>query len=85
MKLDINHILYTKDGREIGNAIVIHNEGYGADGEIVYIIKTDYGNECTLNESELCKLFYTERGKKSVSTPEIDKIYREIFPHKHSV
>lgn len=49
---EINTILHTKDGRQIGNAIII-----GKDGEY-NIIKTDYGNECRLTDGELEEAFY---------------------------
>lgn len=50
--MEVNTILHTKDGREIGNAIVIKNEGN------FNIVKTDYGNEVKLTDREIEKLFY---------------------------
>lgn len=52
MKIDINTILHTKDGRLIGNAIVVGREDY------YWILKTDYGNKITLTSEEIDKLFY---------------------------
>ena len=51
MKYEINTILHTKDGRRIGNAIII-----GRDGEY-YVIKTDYGNELKLTYAEIKEEF----------------------------
>lgn len=52
MKIDINTILHTKDGRLIGNAIVVGREDY------YWIVKTDYGSKTTLTSEEIDKLFY---------------------------
>lgn len=51
--LDINTILHTRDGRIVGNAIVIGRHHY------FWKIKTDYGNEVEeLTERQLHALFY---------------------------
>lgn len=50
--LDINTILHTKDGRKIGNAIVIGREQYH------WILKTDYGNELKMTSEEIEECFY---------------------------
>jgi hypothetical protein len=52
MTLDINTILHTKDGRRIGNAIIIKREGY------YWTVKTDYGSEVMLTSEEIDELFY---------------------------
>ena len=54
-KLDIGTILYTKDGRKTGNAIIgeIYDDG-------LYSIRTDYGNDCKLDIQEIRKLFYID-------------------------
>ena len=49
--LDINTILYTKDGRKIGNAIVTGREGY------YWEITTDYGNKVRLTSEKIDELF----------------------------
>lgn len=50
-KLGLNQILLTKDGRKIGNAIVIK--------ESPLVIKTDYGTTLnSLSEKEISELFY---------------------------
>ena len=49
---DVNTILQTKDGRVIGNAIII-----GKD-QVYNIIKTDYGNEARLTDNEIKDRFY---------------------------
>ena len=52
MNLDINTILHTRDGRKIGNAIIIGREGY------FWKVKTDYGNEITLTSEDIDDFFY---------------------------
>lgn len=53
-KIKVNTILKTKDGRVVGNAIVISaNADY-------WKIKTDYGNTIILNETEIREMFYIE-------------------------
>jgi len=48
----VNTVLQTKDGRKIGNAIIIsHDDNYN-------IVKTDYGSECRLTDEEIEKLFH---------------------------
>ena len=54
MKYKVNTILYTKNGRGIGNAIVTGHEGdYN-------VIKTDYGNTTKLTDNELGSMFWTD-------------------------
>jgi hypothetical protein len=53
--LKVNQILQTKDGRKLGNAIVIKDNGM----QLTYDIKTDYGNELKgLTEKEIRSYFY---------------------------
>lgn len=54
-ELNVNSILWTKDGRKVGNAIVQKYEGS------IWTIKTDYGNILNLNIQEINELFYTNR------------------------
>ncbi len=51
-KFPINTVLHTKDGRKIGNAIIIDKEG------IYNVIKTDYGNECKFRDKEIEEYFW---------------------------
>ena len=50
--LKINTILETKDGRKIGNAIIV---GICAHG---FNIVTDYGTKITFSKNEIEELFY---------------------------
>lgn len=53
--MDVGKLLCTKDGRKIGNAIII---GYEAPYNR---IKTDFGNIATMTDNEIEEFFYTER------------------------
>jgi hypothetical protein len=73
----INTVLHTKDGRKIGNAIII-----GKDDKY-NIVKTDYGNECKFTDEEIKECFYVAY---SQLTDEEKEYMREtIDEHKHSV
>lgn len=52
-KYPVNSVLYTKDGRLVGNAIVI---GHNNDKNI---IKSDYGNIISLKDDEVERYFYS--------------------------
>lgn len=67
--MKINTILQTKDGRIIGNAIVIKSEG--SENEI----KTDYGNTCVLSDKEIIDLFYIREENEQ----------DEAFTHKNRI
>lgn len=70
MTIDINTILHTKDGRKIGNAIIIRREGF------FWWVKTDYGDEVKFTEENIRKLFYiASRVMQSIL----------IVDHKHRV
>lgn len=56
LKLEVGTILFTKDGREIGNAIVTDVE-MTSTGER-FLIKTDYGSVAMLSQKELGDLFH---------------------------
>ena len=74
---DVNTVLHTKDGRRIGNAIII-----GKDNKC-NIIKTDYGNECKFTYEEIKESFHIAY---SDLTDEEKTYMREtIEEHKHSV
>ena len=50
-RLKRNVILFTKNGKRIGNAIIVDKFGEG------YTIKTDYGNEVCMSATEIIALF----------------------------
>lgn len=52
MKIQRGTLLYTRDGRKIGNAIVLQVEDDGIK------IKTSFGNVRTLTEGELVASFH---------------------------
>lgn len=72
--LPINTILYTQDGRKIGNAIVIGR----IDSK--YNIKTDYGNDVVMSLVDIFTLFHTDN-------PNNDDVQKEYLEktHKHAV
>lgn len=54
-KLQLNTILFTKDGTKVGNGIitkVINNNKY--------VVLTDYGNYLNLTSDEISELFITD-------------------------
>jgi hypothetical protein len=78
----INTILHTKDGRRIGNAIVIGWE------YPFWIIKTDYGNECHRTVQEIEEQFYIafsdlDKERDGQSCDEIQQMIQS--DHKHRV
>lgn len=56
-KYDINTVLYTKDGRRLGNALIVR---YAQDpySKPTYVIKTDYGNELSMTAEQVESAFY---------------------------
>ena len=56
--LRVNKVLYTKDGRIMGNAFIIDKTGS------IYTIKTDYGNILALNEKQINELFYLYKSEE---------------------
>jgi hypothetical protein len=62
-KYPVNTILRTKDGRLMGNAIVVGHERVPFSIGFRNVIKTDYGNEARLTDGEIEELF---------NEPEID-------------
>ena len=77
--MKINTVLLTKDGRKIGNAIIIgKRNNYN-------IVKTDYGNECGLTDAEVEELFYiantnltpTTKHKNAVTVKNISELETE--------
>jgi hypothetical protein len=56
-KLSINMVLFTKDGRKAGNGIIINTYTAHKGVDIIYIVKTDYGNESRLTASEIQEFY----------------------------
>lgn len=78
MKLKLNTILHTRDGRKIGNAIVI-----GFDSDRV-LIKTDYGNELKLTSDDITELFHDQQ-ETTWEEERIRIMLNEVYPHKNAV
>lgn len=74
---EVNTVLHTKDGRRIGNAIII-----GKDDKY-NIIKTDYGNECKFTDEEIKECFYIANA--DLADEEKEYMRETIGGHKHSV
>ena len=55
-EITLRTILYTKDGRRIGNGLVSGIKSLGDN--LSFVVTTDYGKITTLNESEVRGLFY---------------------------
>jgi len=51
--------LYTKDGRKIGNGIILSIAGFHPELGNIYKIKTDFGNVVRFTEEEITSLFWT--------------------------
>ncbi len=60
MSLVKGSLLYTKDGRKIGNGIVINVLDLPVLGKTC-IVKTDFGNTVTLSEAEVERQFYVSK------------------------
>jgi hypothetical protein len=73
--LHLNQVLWTKDGREIGNAIVIKIFDSGS-----IQIKTDYGNIVRLTKKEVDHLFYYK--KEGLTSEEHELISKT---HKYAI
>lgn len=52
-------LLYTKDGRKSGNAIVTGSRHMEGAGELVFDVETDFGNHSVLISSEIEELYHT--------------------------
>ena len=79
-ELKTNTILHTKDGRKIGNAIIIGKEGD------YWLVKTDYGNVTRLTTEEIHELFYIAwvdftKENEGRTCEEMQMI--SAFDHKH--
>lgn len=59
-------VLLTRDGRKMGNAIIIREvaphpaaaEYLLKTGQKMFLIETDFGNQCRLSSNEISELFY---------------------------
>jgi hypothetical protein len=76
--MKVGTILYTKDGRKIGNAIVLKEkdwwEEYAGISFVMKVnkVKTDFGNVIWLTDIEISQLFYTySRGFSSRYSPNV--------------
>lgn len=59
--IKLGTILYTKDGRKIGNAIV-RDVFYRSSSETVfYVLVTDFGNQVVFNFNEINESFYISK------------------------
>ena len=58
-------VLLTKDGRQIGNAIVaqVDEEKSEQSNQMIYHVITDFGNEVYLNRGEIVTLFHIEEDR----------------------
>lgn len=54
----IMRTLLTRDGRLIGNAIIIEQIGRTDEQVPIFLIETDFGNRCKLNQNEIEAWFY---------------------------
>jgi len=72
MKLSINDILFTRDGRKIGNAIVVGV----IDSWWTYTVAiiTDYGTRFTLTSGELKELFFSKTRKADSTHKHFQKV-----------
>ena len=75
--MKVNTVLHTKDGRKIGNAIIIGNEGK------FNLVKTDYGTETKLTDEEVQELFYV--GYSDLSIEELELMRATIGEHKNYI
>jgi hypothetical protein len=62
-KYQVNTILHTKDGRLIGNAIIVGHkdlliEGVLGEPDGINILKTDYGHEAHFDDEEIREFFH---------------------------
>lgn len=86
--MEINTILKTRDGRKIGNAIIIDivRKPY-TENDRLYVIKTDYGNMAELTEFEIKEFFYDPLDIDNVEIANVEshknfdykQIHREIL------
>lgn len=60
MDIKVNTLLHTKDGRKVGNGIVVRTTPCRKEGQAYarVFIKTDYGLSMNLTEDELAEFYY---------------------------
>lgn len=72
-RFEINTILYTKDGRNVGNAIIVERKGKQ------HRLKTDYGNTLILSYNEINELFYIKKENDLSEIPLLEHKYKVIL------
>lgn len=70
--IPINTVLYTKDGRKVGNAIV-----YGYKKNKI-TLRTDYGSFISMSLKEIDDSFYGDRGPHERETQVKHKYFKEL-------
>ncbi len=73
----VNTVLHTKDGRVIGNAIIIGHE------DKFNVIKTDYGHTVRFTDNEIMECFHI--AYSDLTQDERQYMKDTISNHKHSV
>lgn len=73
----VNTVLFTKDGRKVGNAIVIGHEG---DKNV---LKTDYGTIIKHTDYTVRQYFWADF--ESMTPIEIQRVRERMGPHKNAV
>ena len=73
----VNTVLHTKDGRIIGNAIIIGHE------DKFNVVKTDYGHTVRFTDEEITECFHI--AYSDLTEEEIQYMRETIGAHKHSV
>jgi hypothetical protein len=76
-------ILHTRDGRNIGNGIIISAIELDGCAEPKYAIKTDFGNIINLYEYEIPTLFYI--GDRVDSVEQLYQQIRLLYKNFNSV
>jgi len=75
LPIPINTVLYTKDGRNVGNAfIVAHEKGR-------YVVKTDYGAYAHFTPEKVEALFYLDKGYSEEERLERAKSHKNYRAH----
>lgn len=59
--INIGTVLHTKDGRKVGNAIVVQTIDRGERPHPIHRILTDFGNEAWMTEREIRDLFHVRK------------------------
>jgi len=82
--IEVNTVLFTKDGRMYGNAIVTKVNRYVLGvGVENYSVTTDYGNKIKLTESEILNNFYLDSECEHMDGLDVREYAR--LTHKNAV